>query len=256
MPGHMQKARLAIAKYAKVLDCYLLVLDSRAPDSTWDSRLAARFQHKLVVVLNRAALANPEQTGRWVEHFTRAGFTALAVDAKAGTGMGKLRAVLESKAKGKKPLHVAVTGLPNTGKSTILNSLLGRKASKVENRPGVTRGPQWVKVGNLVILDTPGVLTASSDLKSPILAALGIVASDSEPTASWLVARLLSRSSGALTCFGLASPPEPGQELSAIAEKQGWLRRGAQPDYARTSQGVLAAFQSGKMGRWTLEEIR
>ena len=254
IPGHMQKGKLAIIKYAKVLDCCLLVLDSRAPHSTWDRRVAARFEHKLVVVLNKASLADPLQTQKWVSHLAAQGYTALGVDAKEGIGMGALRRILESKISGRRPLRVAAVGLPNTGKSTILNYLLGRRATKVGNKPGITRGPQWVRIGKLEILDTPGVLTGSSSLKSPTLAALGVVDGESELTASWLLSWLMAHGPKAvLGRYDLRSL-EPGGELEAIARKQGWLRQGAQPDLSRAAVGVLADFQSGKLGRWTIEE--
>ena len=254
LPGHMQKGRLAIAKYAKVLDCCLLVLDSRAPCSTWDPKVAKRFSRKLLVVLNRADLAEPEKTRRWEEHFKEKGYAVEVVDAKSGTDIMRLRQALESRVKGTKPLRVAVLGLPNTGKSTILNRLIGRRASRVENRPGVTRGPQWVRVGKLEILDTPGIVSKKADLENPILAALGLVAADSQMAAEWLLERILIPNSPALTYFGLQEPPKQVEELSEIAKSQGWLRQGGQPDLARAAQGVLAAFQNGKLGRWTLEE--
>lgn len=255
IPGHMQKARVAIAKYAKVLDCCLLVLDSRAPQSTWDRHLEARFSQKLLVVLNRAGLADPQKTKQWVASLTRKGYTALAVDAKEGTGMGNLRQALEARATPKRPLRIAVAGLPNTGKSTILNNLLGRRAAKVGNKPGITRGPQWVRIGRLEVLDTPGVLTGNSDLKSPTLAALGLISADPELTAPWLLEWLFAHDPAVVQKrYDLSGLPETGQELAAIAIRQGWLRQGAQPDLLRAAQGVLVDFQSGRLGRWTLEE--
>lgn len=254
IPGHMQKGRLAIDKYAKVLDCCLLVLDSRAPHSTWDERLAARFKHKLVVVLNKASLADPLQTQKWVAHLKSRGYIAIAVDAKEGTAIAALRRILESKFKGRRPLRVVVAGLPNTGKSTILNNLLGRRATKVGNKPGITRGPQWVRIGKLEILDTPGVLTGSSSLKNPTLAALGVVAGESELTAGWLLSWLGEHNPQAVLGRYNLTSLEPGKELAVIAHSQGWLRHGGQPDLSRAAMGVLLDFQCGKLGRWTLEE--
>lgn len=250
IPGHMQKGKLAIAKYARVLDCCLLVLDSRAPRSTWDRRLAARFEHKLVVVLNKAGLADPHQTKRWLSYLEAEGYTALAVDAKEGTGMKALRQLLLRRVPKRGRMRLAVCGLPNTGKSTILNYLLGRRAAKVGNRPGITRGPQWVRIGKFEILDTPGILTGREDLASPILAALGLTDGKREDAAGWLLTWLAKQDpEGIQRRYGTDKV-----ELAAIATAQGWLQAGARPDLNRAAVGVLTDFQSGKLGRWTLEE--
>lgn len=243
--GHMKKGRLAIEKYAKLIDCPLLVLDSRVPDSSWPKSLADQFGKKLWVILNKAELAQSGATEKWRAHFEREGYHAFAVDAKSGRGMGALRRSLTARAEGR-PVRVAVLGMPNTGKSTVLNFLLGKRSLRVGNRPGITRGPQWIRQGKLEVLDTPGIC-GLGDLKNPALAALGFFEAEPETTASWILEWLKESGAQAPQRYSGA------WELEEIGKILGFLRQGGEVDLHRAAVRVVLDFQGGILGPVTLE---
>ena len=174
-PGHMTKTRRQIEADLKQVDAVCEIVDARIPMSSRNPDIDAICGAKpRIVVLNRMDLADPAATKRWVSYFRGKGMAAVPTDCKARKGIGDfqpaVRSVLQEKiqrnaAKGmNRPLRVMIVGIPNVGKSTLINQISGRKGAKAENRPGVTRGKQWVTVDNgLLLLDTPGILWPKFD---------------------------------------------------------------------------------------------
>ena len=169
-PGHMTKTRRQIEADLKQVDAICEIVDARIPVSSRNPDIDSICGNKpRIIVLNRMDLADPEATKKWIAYFRGRGMAALATDCKTKKGISgfqpAVRAVLKEKlerdsAKGMhRPLRVMIVGIPNVGKSTLINQISGRKGAKAENRPGVTRGKQWVTVdSSLLLLDTPGIL--------------------------------------------------------------------------------------------------
>ena len=174
-PGHMTKTRRQIEADLKLVDAVCEIVDARIPVSSRNPDIDAICGSKpRIIVLNRMDLADNEATKRWMQYFKGKGYAAVATDCKTKKGISNfqpaVRSVLKEKlernaAKGmNKPLKVMVVGIPNVGKSTLINQISGRKGAKAENRPGVTRGKQWVNVDSgLLLLDTPGILWPKFD---------------------------------------------------------------------------------------------
>ena len=169
-PGHMTKTRRQIEADLKLVDAVCEIVDARIPISSRNPDIDAICGSKpRVIVMNRMDLADPAATKKWISYFRAKGYAALATDCKARQGVADfvpaVRSVLKEKiernaAKGMhKPVKIMIVGIPNVGKSTLINQISGRKGAKAENRPGVTRGKQWVTVDQgLELLDTPGIL--------------------------------------------------------------------------------------------------
>lgn len=169
-PGHMTKTRRQIEADLKQVDAVCEILDARIPIASRNPDIDSICGNKpRIVLLNRMDLADPEATRRWIAYFREKGIAAVATDCKSRKGISSfqpaVRSVLKEKiernaAKGmNRPVRVMIVGIPNVGKSTLINQISGRKGAKAENRPGVTRGKQWVTVDStLLLLDTPGIL--------------------------------------------------------------------------------------------------
>ena len=169
-PGHMTKTRRQIEADLKQVDAVCEIVDARIPASSRNPDIDSICGNKpRIMILNRMDLADPAATKRWVAYYQSKGIAAVPTDCKSRKGIGDflpaVRSVLREKiernaAKGmNRPLRVMIVGIPNVGKSTFINQVSGRKGAKAENRPGVTRGKQWVTVDNgLLLLDTPGIL--------------------------------------------------------------------------------------------------
>ena len=169
-PGHMTKTRRQIEADLKLVDAVCEIVDARIPVSSRNPEIDTICAGKpRIVILNRMDLADQAATNEWVKYFKSTGIAAVATDCKSKKGVAEflptVRSVLKEKlernaAKGmNKPMRVMIVGIPNVGKSTFINQIAGRKGAKAENRPGVTRGKQWVTVDpSLLLLDTPGIL--------------------------------------------------------------------------------------------------
>lgn len=272
-PGHMAKARRMLAESVKLVDVVIEMVDARAPASTRNPDFDDLFGTKpRVVVLNKADLADPEATRAWIRAYRARGWDAISFSANAGKGVKEAVSLVERaarpvvermKAKGvNKTVRAMIVGIPNVGKSTFINRLRGSAAAKAGNRPGVTRGKQWIVVGPyLEFLDTPGMLWPKFEDKEAArrLAFLGSIRGeimDNERLSADLLEFLRDRApEGAKARLKIDMDAEKSGEqlLEEACRRRGWLLPGARPDTERASALILDEFRSGKMGRLTLE---
>lgn len=272
-PGHMAKARRMLAESVKLVDVVIEMVDARAPASTRNPDFDDLFGTKpRVVVLNKADLADPEATRAWIRAYRARGWDAISFSANAGKGVKEAVSLVERaarpvvermKAKGvNKTVRAMIVGIPNVGKSTFINRLRGSAAAKAGNRPGVTRGKQWIVVGPyLEFLDTPGMLWPKFEDKEAArrLAFLGSIRGeimDNERLSAELLEFLRDRApEGAKARLKIDMNAEKSGEqlLEEACRRRGWLLPGARPDTERASALILDEFRSGKMGRLTLE---
>lgn len=276
-PGHMKKARQLIEENLKLVDVVIELLDARIPASSANPMLREILAEKpKLIALNKADLADPSATKAWTEYFTARGAKAVAIDAVKGKGMKQLIGLAEDLArpkteklvsKGAKPraARVMILGIPNVGKSSLINRLAGAVRAKTEDRPGVTRAKQWIRIANkMELLDTPGILWPK--FESPVaalrLAFTGAINDDiyDLEQVSCLLLEVLASQYPQLLAERFKYQqelPSTGTELLEMAgKKRGCLIRGGNVDYEKASRIVLSEFRSGKLGRITLDHVQ
>lgn len=273
-PGHMKKTQRMIAENLKYVDIVAEVIDARIPVSSRNPDIDALVGEKpRLIVLNRADQADPAGNRLWGDWFRSRGWSVLETDAKEGKGINQfspvVKEVLKDKiqqwqAKGQvgRPIRAMIVGVPNVGKSTFINKVARRKSAKASDKPGVTRGKQWVAVdAGLDLLDTPGILWPKFEDQEvgKRLAFTGAIKDDVmdiETLACELMETLAQRYPGALEERYKISlvREEPGwQLLEAAGRKRGFLISGGEVDTERMSKILLDEFRSGKLGRFTLD---
>lgn len=274
-PGHMTKARRMIEENMKLVDAVCELVDARIPSSSRNPDVAELAGDKpRLIILNRVDQADPEITKLWREKYKADGIAVLETDSRSGKGVSKFSAAVRELMKEKlernaakglsgKALRVMVLGIPNVGKSTFINKIAGRKAAAASDRPGVTRGKQWISIsGGLELLDTPGILWPRFDSQAvgEALAWTGAVKDeimDRETLAANLLVRLRETCPQAIeTRYKFSPDPEmQGYELlETAAKKRGFLISGGEYDTERMSAVLLDEFRGGKLGRITLEK--
>lgn len=274
-PGHMTKTRRMMESDLRLVDAVCEILDARIPISSRNPEIDAICGQKpRMVILNRIDMADPACTRQWAAHFRSRGMAVIQTDCKSRKGISdfgpalrkllaeKLRRYAE-KGMGGRPLRAMVVGIPNVGKSTFINQVAGRKGAKAEDRPGVTRGKQWVSVDQgLLLLDTPGILWPK--FEDPTvglhLAFTGAVKDDIldlETLAARLIELLWQRYPEAVReRYQIeADAEESGADLLCrIGQRRGYLLRGGLVDADRTARVVLDEYRGGRIGRFTLEQ--
>ena len=273
-PGHMARARRMVSENVKLVDAVCEVVDARVPRSSRNPEVEELTAGKpRLIILNRVDQADPAMTKRWSRAFRESGAEVLETDCRSGKGVGAfsgaIRKLLQEKlatnaARGQvgKPLRVMVLGIPNVGKSSFINRVAGRRAAEASDRPGVTRGKQWISAGGGVeLLDTPGLLWPRFEDKAvgENLAFTGAVRDeilDAETLGARLCERLRDLYPQALTGrYGIeATPNRPGYELlEQCARRRGFLVSGGEPDLERMAKVMLDELRGGKLGRVTLD---
>ena len=274
-PGHMTKAQRMIEENLKMVDAVCELLDARIPRSSRNpdiDRLAG--DKPRLIILNRIDLADPSVTARWKKYYEARGFAVLETDAKSGKGVGgfapavrrlladKLRDY-ESKGQVGRTLRVMILGIPNVGKSTFINKVAGRKAAIAGDRPGVTRGKQWINIDSgLDLLDTPGILWPRFDSQEvgemlAITNAIKADVLDKETLGANFILRLREMYPKAIE-ERYKFTPDPDMNgfelLEQAAKKRGFLVSRGEYDIERMANTLLGEYHEGKLGRLSLEE--
>lgn len=270
-PGHMKKAERLIQENLSLVDIVIELLDARIPLSSQNPMLRELIQDKpRLIVLNKADLA--ANVDAWLKKF-RAETSAVAVDAVKGTGIKQLIVLAKSLAESKthkltkhgaKPrsARAMIVGIPNVGKSSLINRLAGMNHTKIENRPGVTRAKQWIKIADgLDLLDTPGILYPKFDdaevaLKLSWTYAISDEIHDLEPTVCKLLETLAEKfPSGLIERYKIEIATDGHELLNQIGLKRGCIRKGGVIDTDKALHLILSEFRAGKLGKVTLDEL-
>ncbi len=277
-PGHMAKTRRLMKENLKNVDVVIELLDARIPQSSRNPEIEKLTEGKPVVtLLNKAALADPDATERWISYYKKKGNLCLAVDCVSGKGMDKLMPAIRSllsdklerysqKGMAGRRLRAMVVGIPNVGKSSLINRLCGGKKAKVENRPGVTLAPQWVSTAmGLDLMDMPGVLWPRFDDRETgeNLAITGAIKDDVvqiETMAIALCGKLRERYPALLAARYKYEPEKitdltDAELFSFIGRKRGFLVSGGEIDDERTANMLLDELRAAKIGRITLDRL-
>lgn len=282
-PGHMAKTMRALREELSLCDTVLELCDARAPLSSRNPRLAEAIgEKKRILLLGKADLADPQATQAWLDAFHAQGLAAYALDSRQMSRARQLQTILvedhqeiiaRARARGRltRPIRLIVAGIPNVGKSTLINSLLGRRKAQTANRPGVTRSFQWLKAGTtLELLDSPGLLWPKLDTRQAqiVLGAIAAIKDDIMPLeelAGELLLHLQSRYPQLLSerlqvdlpspesCSALSWQEQANACLAAYARRYAFLLQGGTADLARSARHILKSFREGSWGRLSLE---
>ena len=271
-PGHMTKAKRQMQEDLKLIDLIIELVDARVPLSSRNPDIDQLGQNKSrLILLNKADLADERQNEAWKEYFQSKGFYVVKVDSRNGAGMKTIQNVIQEACKEKierdrrrgiknRPIRAMVAGIPNVGKSTFINTFAGKACAKTGNKPGVTKGKQWIRLNkNVELLDTPGILWPKFEdqLVGIRLACVGSIKDDIlniEELALWLLEKLKKDYPGFLEKrYGISEEGTPLETLEAIAKARGCLKRGEELDYVKASGLLFDDFRGGKIGRVTLE---
>ena len=272
-PGHMKKTRELIQENLKLCNAAIEILDARIPVSSKNPVIDELIKNKRrIVILNKFDLADPEVTAQWVKHFRGQGAEPVCMNAMTGEGiadlfkvMNKMKDEINKDSVRKKPLRAIIVGIPNVGKSSLINRLAGKKSAKTGNKPGVTRGKQWINLQDQIqLLDTPGILwprfeDKETALKLSFAGSIKDEVLDREDLAFELI-KFMKENYPALIekRYGLegVDEKEPLEIMDEICEKRGFIMAGKRLDYARCARTVTDEFRSAKIGRISLERPR
>ncbi len=283
-PGHMTKARRMMQENLSLIDLLIELTDARAPQSGRNPDIDAMANGKSrIIVLNKADLADSRATDAWKACYEKEGILTCAVDARKGSGVRQLKPLIDracaeklerNKRRGivNRPVRAMIAGIPNVGKSTFINSFAGKAVAKTGDRPGVTKGKQWIRLNkNVELLDTPGILwpkfeDREAGMKLAILGSIRDEITDEGELAVWLLHYLTGAYPELLAeRYGIsAREPDPAEDpasvedpaigmLRQIALSRGCLKTGGEADLSKASRAVIDDFRSGRIGRITLE---
>ncbi|MCH5207772.1 MAG: ribosome biogenesis GTPase YlqF [Oscillospiraceae bacterium] len=270
-PGHMTKTRRLIEADLKLVDAVVEVIDARIPESSRNPVIDEICAGKpRVIIMNKCDVADENATSRWRSYYEKRGFCVIVCDCRSGKGINKFLPAVKKqlselierrKSRGMigKALRLMVVGIPNVGKSSFINRMANSKRTKVGDRPGVTRGKQWVSIDKDVeLLDMPGILWPKFDDKEAAkkLAFTGAIKDEIMDTAALAEAlgELLSERFPELLRARYKIGGE-GNVLEEIARSRGMLVSGGEPDIERAAITLLDEFRGGKIGRITLDEV-
>ncbi|MDO4977309.1 MAG: ribosome biogenesis GTPase YlqF [Eubacteriales bacterium] len=272
-PGHMTKAKRMMQENIKLIDIMVELVDARIPLSSKNPDIdeLARNKYRLII-LNKVDMADPAVTAKWEKYYQDKGFYVAKVNSRKGSGIKEVKALIEEACKEKKerdrkrgilnrPIRAMIAGIPNVGKSTFINSFAGKACAKTGNKPGVTKGKQWIKINkNVELLDTPGILWPKFEdqIVGLRLALIGSIKEEILNTTEMAIE---------LLAFFKAQYPqvlteryqvdnlevEPMVMLEQIATLRGCLMKGNQVDLNKAALLVLEDFRSLKSGRISLE---
>ncbi len=282
-PGHMTKAIRMMQENIKLIDIIIELTDARIPASGRNPDIDELGKNKFrLIILNKADLADPQVTAAWRDFYKNQGYFVLEMNSKTGNEAGKVKELVQSACAEKierdkkrgivgRPIRAMVAGIPNVGKSTFINKLAGRASAKTGNKPGVTKGKQWISLGkNMQLLDTPGILWPKFEdetvgLHLALIGSMNDENLDTVELACELI-KLLQQSypdaiknkyeitDEQIRAFEEVPYSTPlSAVLSAIAENRKLIKQGAEPDIDRAAALLLDDFRNGRLGRLSLE---
>ena len=272
-PGHMPKARRMMQENIKLIDLIIELVDARVPLSSRNPDIDELGKNKArLILLNKADLAEERMNDEWVEYFKEKGYSAVKVNSKKGGGIKSIQSVIQEACKEKterdrkrgilnRPVRAMVVGIPNVGKSTFINALAGKACAKTGNKPGVTKGKQWIRLNkNVELLDTPGILWPKFEdqqvgLKLAFIGSIKDEILQTEELAAELVRFLKSEYPGVLEeKYDIPEADDVYECIRNIAESRHCLVRGSEMDTEKAAAILLDDFRGGRLGRITLEK--
>lgn len=271
-PGHMTKAKRQMQEDIKLIDLIIELVDARVPLSSRNPDIDELGKNKArMILLNKADLADERQNRAWMEYFKEKGIYAVSIDSRNKGSMKAVSAAITEACKEKterdrrrgiknRPVRAMVVGIPNVGKSTFINSYAGKACAKTGNKPGVTKGKQWIRLNkNVELLDTPGILWPKfEDQRVGLyLALIGAIKDEIlniDELSLELIKILLSDYPSVLhERYGVEEDAEPPVILGQIAENRKCISKGNELDYSKAAALLIDEFRSGKLGQITLE---
>ena len=271
-PGHMTKARRMMQENIKLIDLIIELVDARVPLSSRNPDIDELGKGKArLILLNKADLAEERLNDEWVAFFREKGYSAVKVNSRKGGGIKSIQTVIQEACKEKterdrkrgilnRPVRAMVVGIPNVGKSTFINALAGKACAKTGNKPGVTKGKQWIRLNKSVeLLDTPGILWPKFEdqevgLKLAFIGSIKDEILQTEELAAELVKFLMESYPGVLEeKYSIPEVKDAYECLANIAESRHCLVRGSELDTEKAASILLEDFRGGRLGRITLE---
>ena len=272
-PGHMTKAKRQMQEDIKLIDLVIELVDARIPLSSRNPDIDELGKNKArLIIMNKSDLSDENQNKEWAAYFKKMGYYVVGLDARTKTGMKTVTNVVMEACKEKierdrrrgilnRPVRAMVVGIPNVGKSTFINAFAGKACAKTGNKPGVTKGKQWIRINkNVELLDTPGILWPKFEDQS-VGAKLAMIGSmndqilNLEELSLELLGYLHKCYEGILAQrYELEESEDRLAMLSAVAKNRNCLKKGNELDYAKASNILLEEFRNGKIGRITLEQ--
>lgn len=271
-PGHMTKAKRMMQENIKLIDLVIELVDARIPLSSRNPDIDELGKNKArVILLNKSDLADARCNKRWMEYFKEQGFQVVEINAQKGTGIKSIHATVQEACKEKierdrrrgilnRPVRAMVVGIPNVGKSTFINSFAGKACTKTGNKPGVTKGKQWIRLNkSLELLDTPGILWPKFEdqtvgLRLALIGSMNDEVLHVDELAMELIQFLTASYPGALKeRYGVEEDAKSYEILEEICHHRKCYKKGEEPDMMKMSNMMLEEFRSGRLGRFTLE---
>lgn len=271
-PGHMTKARRMMQENIKLIDLVIELVDARIPMSSRNPEIDELGKNKArLILLNKSDLAEEKWNDAWMEYFKKQGYSVVKVNSKKGGGIKSIQGVIQEACKEKierdrkrgilnRPVRAMVVGIPNVGKSTFINALAGKACAKTGNKPGVTKGKQWIRLNkNVELLDTPGILWPKFEDQTVglRLAYIGSIKDEilnTEELAAELIQFLETSYSGVLAeKYSIEESADGFADLRKIAESRHCLVRGNELDTEKAARMMLDDFRNGRLGKITLE---
>ena len=271
-PGHMTKAKRMMQENIKLIDLVIELVDARIPMSSRNPDIDELGKNKArLILLNKYDLADDRQTENWVHFFKEKGYSVVKVNSRKGGGIKSIHGVIQEACKEKierdrkrgilnRPVRAMVVGIPNVGKSTFINALAGKACAKTGNKPGVTKGKQWIRLNkNVELLDTPGILWPKFEdqtvgLKLAFIGSIKDEIMNLEELAAELIHFLTDNYAGTLKeKYGIEEVGDPYACLTEIARNRHCLVRGNELDTLKAANLLLDDFRNGRIGQITLE---
>ena len=271
-PGHMTKAVRMMQENIKLIDLVIELVDARTPMSSKNPDIDSLAGNKArVILLNKADLADPAGNAVWTEYFKKKGFHVLEINARTGAGVRAVQGLVQEACKEKierdrrrgiknRPIRAMVVGIPNVGKSTFINAFAGKGCTKTGNKPGVTKGKQWIRLNqNLELLDTPGILWPRFENQQvgERLAMIGSINDEilhADELAAAILIYLYEHYQGKIReRYETEESGDAYAMLKEISIQRKCFLKGEEPDLLRTSRIIVDDFRGGRLGRITLE---